>query len=226
MGTIISSSIITKAQRVLQDATGVRWDSSEMLGWLNSGQREILLFKPNAYVKYAPMQLVAGTRQLLPDDAVQLIDIPRNMGTTGTTPGRAIRQADREALDAAVPMWHAATANAVVRHYIYNVLEPRAFYVYPPQPTTGRGYVEAIYGATPADAILSGAITLDDIYETPLLDYMLYRAFSKDSEYANAQRATMYYQSFLQAIGGKARVEGVANPAVSAPANTKTPGQV
>lgn len=218
MGTITTASVIGKAHKILQDATGVRWDPTEMLGWLNSGQRALVLLKTNAYVKAQVVTLVTGTRQSLPDDAVQLLDIPRNMAADGTTPGRAIRQTERETLDATLPTWHSAPASAVVKHYMFNLLDPKAFYVYPPQPAVNPGKVEMIFGALPPDATTT--ITVDDIYETVLIDYMLYRAFSKDSEYADVVKADKHYAAFETGVTGKARMEVGTNPAARAPANT------
>jgi len=220
MATILASSIIDKAQVILQDTTGVRWPDTELLGWLNDGQREITIFKPNASVKNTAVQLAAGTKQSLPADGVQLIDVPRNMGTNGTTPGRAIRITMREILDSQVPNWHTMTADAEAVHYMYSVLDPKNFYVYPPQPANNRGYVELIYACAPVDATSNGTITLDDIYQTVLLDYILYRAYSKDTEFAaDANRASQHQAAYLAALTGKAKVEAGANPNVSAPAN-------
>ena len=101
MGTIIASTIIDKAQTILQDTTGIRWPDDELLGWLNDGQREIVIYKPNASVKNQSVALAAGTKQTIPADGVQLIDIPLNKGN-GSTPGRSIRITMREVLDAQV----------------------------------------------------------------------------------------------------------------------------
>jgi hypothetical protein len=46
-----------------------------------------------------------------------------------------------------------------------------------------------------------------------LLDYILYRSYQKDSEFAgNAQRAMMHYQSFTTALGIKTQSDGAATP--------------
>lgn len=221
MGTIIARAVIEKAQIILQDTTGVRWPSdTELLGWLNDGQREVMVFKPNANVKNLAVMLTAGTKQALPTDGVQLIDVVRNMGTDGSTPGRAIRIVMREILDAQVPNWHAATPAPEAKHYMYAVLDPKNFYVYPPQPATGQGYAELVYGATPADATINSAITLDDIYQNVLVDYILYRAYSKDTEYAADQnRADKHQAAYIAALTGKAKVEVGVNPNSTAPAN-------
>lgn len=220
MGTIIVQSIVDKAQIILQDATGIRWPADELLGWLNDGQREIALLKPNAFVRNTAVKLVAGTKQALPADGVQLIDVVRNMGTTGDVAGRSIRIAMREILDAQLPDWHLSTAAAAAKHYMYSPLDPKTFYVYPPQPTANQGYVEIIYGAAPTDATLAGAITLDDIYHNVLIDYILFRAYSKDTEYSADQgRAGQHQQAYLVSLTGKMKVEGVSNPNSQAPAN-------
>ncbi|CAB4155052.1 hypothetical protein UFOVP653_65 [uncultured Caudovirales phage] len=221
MGTLTTASVIEKVQTVLQDATGVRWSDVELLGWLNDGQRDVVLYKPNAYVKNLAVLLVPGTKQSLPSDGVQLVNIVRNMGLNGTTPGRAVRIAQQEMLDARVPNWHAATAAAEVQHYIYSVLDPKTFYVYP--PSTGTGYVEAVYGAEPPDASLGGSIALDNIMQTALIDYMLYRAFSKDTEFADQSRATTHFNAFVSAVTGRAKAEAAGNPNISAPANPSNP---
>jgi hypothetical protein len=47
-----------------------------------------------------------------------------------------------------------------------------------------------------------GTISVPDIYVNALQDYMLYRAFAKDSEYAgNSARAQNHYAAFANALG-------------------------
>lgn len=210
MGTIVSSTIIDKAQTVLQDVSGVRWSDVELLSWLNDGQRTITLYKPNAYVRNVPFLCAPGTRQALPADCVQLFSVPRNMGATGANPGRAIRPVEQAMLDARVPNWHSATPAAEVQHFTYSVLSPKTFFVYP--PNTGTGYVELSYGAEPPDTTLGAAISVDNIYSTALIDYVLYRAFSKDTEFADNARASVHFQAFVGAITGRAQAEAAVNP--------------
>lgn len=221
MSTVTTLSIVNKAQLILQDATGVRWPSSELLDWLNEGQREVVLFKPNSFVKNVSIKLAAGTKQALPDDGIQLIDIVRNMGTTGTTPGRSIRITMREILDAQVPNWHdSSMADSSVKHYMYSHLDPKTFYVYPAQPAINQGYIELVYGASPTNATANGTISIDDIYQSILLDYILYRAYSKDAEYAaDVNRAAAHQAAYLASLTGKAKVETGLNPNLMAPAN-------
>ncbi len=223
MGTIAVVNLFSTVRQVLHDTEGARWSDLELLAYLNEGQRSILTFKPNAYVKNDVVKLGAGTRQNLPADGVQLIDIPRNMGTNGGVPGRAIRIVKRELLDAKAPKWHAADPSAEARHYMYSPLQPKHFLVYPPQPATLQGYVEIVYGALPPDTTMNGVITVDDIYEAPLIDYVLHRSFAKDTEFAaDQQRSAQHFQAFVYALTGKAKNEVGVNPNMTAPAKPKT----
>lgn len=220
MGTITATTLLGKAQTILQDTTGIQWDLAELLGWLNDGQREVLIYKTNAYVVNKSVQLAAGTKQALPADGIQLIDVARNMGADGNVPGRVVRIATREVLDAAMPNWHNAKASAECRHYLYNPLDPKRFYNYPPQPAAGQGYVEMIYAAVPPDLTqLSDAIKLDDIYQNPLIDYVLYRAYSKQTDGGDASLAVSHYSAFTSSLTGKTQAETILNPNSAAPAS-------
>lgn len=220
MGTIVASDLLGKAQTILVDTTGLQWNPLELLGWLSDGQREVLIYKPNAYVVSKSVRLVAGTKQTLPADAVQLIDVTRNMGADGETPGRVIRITMREVLDASLPNWHNARASAECRHYMYNPLDPKRFYCYPPQPVAGQGYVEMVYGGTPPDLEqLSDAIKLDDIYQNPLIDYVLYRAYSKQTDGGDVGLAASHYGAFTASLTGKTQGESIVNPNTAAPAS-------
>lgn len=206
MSTITTTALITKVSMILQDPTNIRWTQDELLGWLNDAQSEIVLYKPNACVKNVDMTLVAGTKQTIPADGVGFIDVPRNTG------GDAVRATNRQILDAQIPNWHASSrANSKVVHYCYSPYNPRTFYVFPPSP--GGNSVEIIYTASPTAATLGGVISIDDIYSTAIINFILYRAYTKDAEYAeNFAAAQAYYQAFTTQITGKNNSEVVTDP--------------
>ena len=225
MGTVTAKTIIDKASVQLIDLANIRWTRSELLDWLNDGMRQIVLIQPSASSTTVSKKLDAGTRQSLPTGGWLLLQMYRNMGTSGTTPGRAIRIVSRELLDNFNPNWHTATAAAEVRNYIYDTQDQTAFYVYP--PNTGTQYVELNYSAQPVDLTSETAvIPIFDIYQSALVDYILYRACSKDAEYApGLQLSQGYLTTFAAAVGGKAQTE-VSNDPVQAlnPRNTSVPG--
>jgi hypothetical protein len=213
MGTITGTNLADKAALLLQDTTNIRWTTAEILGWINSAQREIVLYKPNASVLNANAATLAGTKQTIPSPGLQLLDVVRNMGT-GSVPGRAITAIKRDILDVAIPDWHAAAGAALsVKHFMFDARDPKTYYVYPPL-TDATQKLEIVMSTTPVDLVsVSSVIALDDIYETPIIDYILYRAYSKDSEHtANAQRALDHQKAFMQAVGGKAGAETAFAP--------------
>jgi hypothetical protein len=228
MGTITAGAVIDKAEIVIQDTTNIRWPQTELLGWLNDGQREVVLHKPSASVINASVALTVGvTKQTIPAAGVQLIDVVRNMGSAGSTPGPAIRIVSREILDSQVPTWHAdANASGDIKHYMFDPRDPKTFYVYPKAPATA-WFVELVYASSPVDcATISSTIALDDIYANALMNYVLFRAYSKDSTFAqNATLASAAYQLFMTAVTGKAVRESENNPNLStAPFNPNVLG--
>ena len=227
MATVTVNSLVAKAQVILQDVTKVRWPENELIDWLNDGQREVVLIRPQASVSNTTVALDSGkTKQSIPNDGVMLIDVVRNMGSAGATPGNAIRICSREVLDAQYPDWHSATNTlGYVQHYMYDPRDPKSFWVYPLAPTPW--HVQLVYSASPAAASAGGSISIDDIYSNALVDYMLYRAYSKDAEYAgNAQRAMGHYSAFQNSLGVKTKSELEQNPNLTTVGfNPNIPGQ-
>lgn len=204
MGTTTAKSIIDKAAIQLIDLTNVRWTRAEMLGWVNEGQRQIVQLDPTANTVVISHPLVAGTRQLIPANGWKFLDAKRNMGTNGTTPGRAVRVTTRTLLDNFNPDWHAAPAAAVVESFTPDATDPEAFYLSP--PNTGTSYLEIAYSKIPADlANENSTIELSDIYEPALINFVLARACGKDAEYApGVALAQAYSAAFFAAIKGAA----------------------
>ena len=212
---VTGQNIADKVEILLQDETNVRWTEAELLGWINSGQREVAIAKPNALTSNTTMQLTASaTKQTIPATGIQLMEVIRNMGADGLTPGRAITGIDRGILDGTIPTWHSdANVGGLVKHFTFDPRDPKTFYVYPKAPATAL-YVELIISINPTQlASLSSNIAYDDIYETVLIDYVLYRAYGKDSKHtSNMQRAAAHYQAFQNALGLKSRGEMMISP--------------
>lgn len=208
MSTITAQVIVDAAEKTLLDETNVRWGEAELLGYLNDGQRHIVMLKPDAYAKHATVAMtVSETLNSIPSDGIRLIRPVRNMGTNGTTRGRVITWADMDELDNTNPNWHLATAAAEVLHFLQDPSDPKKFFVFPPQPGSNPGYAEFIYSAAPPDVAIGSTISLDDIYKDPIYFYIMSRAHSKETPAAKAERATTYYNLFLQSIGLKTTAE-------------------
>jgi hypothetical protein len=214
MGTITGQAIADKCEIILQDSTNIRWSESELLGWINWGQREIVHYRPDASVSRLSKALAAGAKQTLPATGQRLYGDPRNMGSGGGSPGRVVTLVDRETLDAYDPDWQSGTDAATIKHYLYDEKEPTIFFVYP--PADGTTYLELPCVVEPAElASLASTITLDDSFEGLLIDCVLYRAFSKDADYLpNQQRAAIHQNAYMQSLTGKSAGDQAMAPKV------------
>lgn len=198
------SEILTRAGDILQDQTSVRWPQDELLRYLNDGRRELAIHRPDIYSYSTVATLVAGSKQTIPSDGNRFLDAVRNVSAADVI-GRAVRVVEREILDAQVPNWHTETASTSLKHFMFDERSPKTYYVYPPASAGHK--LEIVYSRSPVDITtlqLSSTSVLEneDIYAGVLLDYILYRAFSKDAEYAgNLQRSGMHYQMFANSLG-------------------------
>jgi hypothetical protein len=225
MGTVTAQTIINKAAIQLTDIANVRWTRAELLSWLNDGMRQIVTMQPSASSTTVSKLLTAGTRQTIPSDGWLLLQIYRNMGTTGSAAGRAIRIVSREVLDGFDPYWHTGIPKAEVKNFIYDTQDQTAFYVYP--PNTGTQYIELNYSAQPTNLTTENqVIPIFDVFQSALVDYILYRACSKDAEYApGLQLAQAYLTTFTIALQGKATTEATNDPVNALnPRNVSIPG--
>ena len=220
-GTLTGANLLSRIKDILQDTTSVRWPEAELLRYVNDAQREIVNYRPESSATTANVQLVTGTKQALPTGGLRLIKVTRNMSDTsgGATGKRAIRIVNVDILNTQEPNWHDASAatgdaahGALVKHYIFDEDDPKNYYVYP--GVSGNAYVEIVYSNSPTDlANTSAVISVDDIYANAIMDYVLFRAYQKDSEYAgNAQRAGTHYQLFTASIGQGMQAQDLLSP--------------
>jgi len=226
---VYSKEIIDEAAGILNDVAFSYWTSGYHLDSLNSGQLQIALLKPDASTTAKAYQLAAGVRQGLPDGSasyqdpaaatlpagLKLVRLVMNMGTTGLVPGRAISIIDMDMLSSIRPTWPADSASAVVKHFMYDEKDPKSFWVSPPQPASSQGYVLALYNAVPADVASyasNAAISLADEFRPALLNWILFKAYARDTDEAHSNRALQYYDAFLQVLNLSSAIERAEDP--------------
>lgn len=221
--------IMERAGVLLNDEEHVRWTLSELADWINEAVRATVLAMPSASTESRVLTLQAGTLQEVPQDgdrkALRLLDIPRNLKSSAEPRlgGRIVTRTNRATLDAQSPYWHDKSRTPYrkeVRHFVFDDLNPLEYYVYP--GNDGTGTVEAVLSVLPVpltasgdvDALGSwaGDIGLPEPFSVPLLDYVLYRAQSKDDDGASAGRAAAHYQQFATAVGLKIAVNRAHSP--------------
>lgn len=209
MATVTAKSICDRAVIILNDATNVRWTQAELVDWFNDAQRAVVNRRPDAnavnedYVTQGPDRGTpsVNTKQYLPDNGLRLLKVVRNTG------GSAITHIRQDILDEQVRDWHSEGEGTTdVRHFIFDDRDPKTYYLYP-KPALDHS-IEIVYSVAPTSKTFTDVYTtqevidLDDTFANAILDYMLFRAYSKDAEYAeNAQRAASHLQIFEQAVG-------------------------
>jgi hypothetical protein len=214
---LLAKDIMDRARRLIQDETSVRWPLHELRLWLNDAVREIVLHKPSAYAKTIILPLDVGVHQTMPAGYVEILRVTRNLTSVTAEPhagGRAVRTVNAQMMDWATPFWSDPKKykfTKTVRTVSYDKEEPMAFYVFP--GNDGTGIVEVLAArlpnfidapATLPDELDSYAVPVDahDEYGNALVDYLLFRAYSKESQFAgSAQRAAVYYGAFAQGVG-------------------------
>lgn len=203
---ISAQAILKRVVTTLNDVASVRWGVPELVAYLNDAQREIVMHRPDASSTVVTLPLAEGARQELPTTALKLMDVVRNTAHPRST----VTQVPMGQLDTVVPGWHGLTGRLTVQHFMADPLEPRVFYVYPPAALGAS--VEAKVSAAPTDIAepapgaiytdVTGTIALPDAYANTIADYILYRAYSKNTEFAgDAARASGYYQLFTTSLG-------------------------
>lgn len=208
MATVTVDTILSRCNTLLNDKIWARWPKQELLDYYNDGVRAIVLMRPDANAADVDFTCAAGTKQLLPSNALKLIDVVRNDS------GRVIRYIDRAALDDNYPDWHISADAADAAAYTYDDRDPKVFYLYPGVIAAAK--INLVYSVAPQaktltqvnDAGSPAIADLDDIYINPIIDFILYRAYSKDADYvANSNRAVNHYNAFSQQLGEKTNTD-------------------
>jgi hypothetical protein len=224
MATIKVIDVIKRVEDILQDSS-IRWPRIELQNWINESYLQIVLMRPDASSKANTLTCVAGTRQTLAvgfPSALRLLDVVRNLATTSDK--KVIRQLSRSVLDDQRPSWHTETGTVNIQNFTFDPRQPKEFFVYPPATTATR--VEVVYADSPGAHALTEAqldpgagtpstvvINLDDTYLSSIIDWVLYRSYSKDAEYAaNAQRATAHNGAFLVGLNSKTQSDAASVP--------------
>ena len=211
--TIEVADMLSRVSYLLNDEDMIRWTQAERIDWGNEAMAAIINRRPDAFAARAIVPLIGGTYQTIPETSTMLLDVVRNIGADGATPGRAIRRSDRQLLDDSDPDWHTVTPRAQVRQFTFDDRVPTVFYVYPPAITGTQ--VELIVAQLP-DPITStdseGDYELGPEYAEALVNYICYRARSKDSEEGSIPDASAFYAAFSAALGEKGSASTATSP--------------
>lgn len=207
-----AGEIIGMARRELKDG-GVRWTDVFLLEALTAALRALILLRPDANARTESIELAgSSTRQAIPAGGFVLLDVVRNMGDDGETPGSPITVIDRSSLDDSNAGWHSAAGSDEVDHFAFDDRNPEVFYVTPP-PNTGR-YVEIAYSVAPVPVQgQDDELPVSDSFAETLLSYLLYRAYriNNDSR-EDWNKARDHLRDFFLLIGEEKKARALYSP--------------
>jgi hypothetical protein len=201
---ISAQSIIERVVQTLNDATSVRWTIPELCRYFNDGQRDICSLRPDAMSVRVMHTLTTGYKQTLPANGTKLIDIYANGKKN------AVTRVSAALLDSQAPAWRNLPGTNEVMNYTYDAREPKAFEVYPPALATA--VLDLKYSALPTDITIpalgtvftdvTGDFSAGDLFANAMQNYILYRCYSKDTEFsANPARAQAFQDAYTNDLG-------------------------
>lgn len=210
---MLASDIITEVSGQLNDIAQITWVEDALIRYIDSAQEMVVSIRPDAYSQITNMLMGVGSKQDLPASALRLLDIKRNMGTDGNSPGRVVIAIDEESLDLFSFSHHAATQKEVIKNFSYDEKTPNTFYVDP--PSDGTGYIEiSISRIPPKITGVSDPLVLKDIYFNHVVQWCMFRAYSIEVDSASSQsRAQKHETSFYLMMGKKFRRDVIFSPA-------------
>lgn len=193
------SSLIEDLRIALQDPTGIRWSTPELVRYINRAQADVHRARPDTTATVKTVALRAGFRQTLPTEAASLMDIPSN------TDGPAVTKVNKPMLDAVEPNWRRRSPSETVVHFMHDLRTPRIYEVYPPVVSGGRVDLEFSAYPNPVVEVQQGGYS--DLAIAPqwvpvLYHLTLFYAWAKDAEHAgNAALAAGHLARAEQMLG-------------------------
>jgi hypothetical protein len=198
-----AQSIVDEVSKQLNDVNQTTWTLTSLFEYIDSAQQMIVSIRPDANSVIGTMQMAVGTKQTIPAAAIRLLEVKRNMGSDGLTPGSSIDACDHDSLDLFNSDWHSASGVAAVDNFAYDEKTPKNFYVDP--PSDGTGHIEISYSQSPTVITdVGNTLDLDDIYKNAIIQWCMFRAYSIEVDSRSSQnRAAVHEQSFYQMMGRK-----------------------
>lgn len=198
---------------VLRDADQDGWRLTDIHGAINEAEKVIVNYRPDASAIDHELTCVTGIKQSLPANANRLLDVKFNVGAA-SAPGRSVHRKAVVDLDSINPNWRSASANVVIREFVYDDREPLLFYVYPPAADGAKlqisySGVPPAYGTVDANT----ATLVSDLYEPAIIEWALYRLFGFDVENSvNISRSQQHLSNFANMLGVKLQNEPRFSP--------------
>lgn len=205
--SMVAGDLALEVARLLNDAEPghefVRWHKSELIEYANDAATQITLWRADEFSQARTIDLQPGSRQVMPDGFMFFNRVIATIDQYGVEHGQPPLTDYRAARVASIWFEPACDTESgqpyVIQSYSIDSDDDHAFYVYPPVPVGAK--VKAIVACVvlPEHVDAKTALPINAIYHNAVIEWMLYRAFSKDTESAaDAMRATEHHSIFEQ----------------------------
>jgi hypothetical protein len=190
--------VITTARYILNDtsSSSPRQSDDELLGYVNEGVKTVQTLRPELFSTVGDFLCQVGQceQSLVFASATALIEVLSIHG------GAAVTQFDLDAMTRFNPGWR-TDAEGAAKQWARFSNDQLKFFIYPKAPADQT--IDVRYVRTPAVFALADQITdLPLGLQPALVDFVVYRAESKDNEHVLSQRAAAALATFTAQVKG------------------------
>ena len=198
---IALQNLITRIGDLLADEEFESWDRYFIARSINEAAREIINYVPTANEKRLAYETVPESHQVLPCDAIRLIDVEGVFGP-GCQVVSSISRITVDELDSWDRGWRGGP-KGIPEFYTFDELKPTHFWLYPPpKADVVVGLVYSVY--PPPIVEFSDFLDMHEYWENRIIDYVMFKAFQV--ERVNSVKEQAYQQAFYAAIGAQDKV--------------------
>jgi hypothetical protein len=212
---MLASELLRAAATELNDlepgAEYTRFPEAELCDYLTEALAQLAVLKPGIFRTIMTLTLGQGAQQMLPEGVESLEDIIFNINPDGSL-GLPVLPGDFN-LERTYGKGVCAIDPYSVRSFSAPPKTDAFYFVDPPVPPGQTVRVQAVVQIvpqvvttpdTPIDLPNASPLT----YRNAFKDWMLYRAFAKDTEsQTSAQNSQMHFKSFYQSVVGPQRTK-------------------
>ncbi|SAK62632.1 hypothetical protein AWB76_03283 [Caballeronia temeraria] len=191
----------------------IRWTEAELIEYANDGAAQVASLRPDDFASSQELTLQPGARQTLPNDATHFYRVDGTLDQYGGVvgmPSATDYGATRIAASYFDDLACAACRSGAytVRSFSFDPTSSRSFFVDPPVPAGKPVKIMVTYAAALARAQADDPLPLPERYHNAVIEWMLYRAFSKDTESASAaSHAQEHFGAFNTLVAASQQVD-------------------